>query len=141
MGVRELIERAMWLKEGQADGASEADRFRGELAFMADKDPRKEVLERLEMNAFLRERRTQEALKERRSVSAKKLTKMPRADSRTDVQPIKLKAADVVRKQTAFSFVVKDRVADQIARPQKQNEAIRRSVSEELSAFLNRMKE
>jgi hypothetical protein len=61
--VRRMIDRVMWMQAARQDGASPADVYRGEAAMMGERDPRKEVLERLEMGAFLRERRAQEALR------------------------------------------------------------------------------
>jgi hypothetical protein len=140
--IRKMIDRVMWMQAGQAEGASAADMYRGEAAMMSERDPRKEVLEKLEMNAFLRERRAGEALKERRSTTAGKLKRIERVDSGGEFpgREFKLKAADIAKKQNPFSFIVRNRTMD-ATRPQKQAPRPRATPSEELALFLNRTKD
>jgi hypothetical protein len=130
------------MQAGQQEGASAADVFRGEAAMMSERDPRKEVLEKLEMNAFLRERRSQEALKENRSATAGKLKRIERIDSAGEFPPpeFRLKTTDLVKKQNPFSFIVRNRTTD-ATRPQKQGAPPRATPSEELALFFSRTKD
>ena len=139
--ITQMIERAMWVKAGTDENASASDVLRGQLAMMSDRDPRKEVLERLEMNAFLQERRAKEALKERRSANAHKLTRVARTESGDIADNLRVKASDISRKQGTFSFIVKDREEHHETRPKKKSVPLRVSTSEELASFLSKIDE
>lgn len=138
--ITQMIERAMWVKAGTDENASASDVLRGQLAMMSDRDPRKEVLERLEMNAFLQEQRAKEALKERRFANAHKLKRVARTESGELSDELKVRPSDVSRKSGTFSFVVKDR-NEQREQPRKKVIPKRVSTSEELASFLSKIDE
>ncbi|KAH0791117.1 hypothetical protein GPJ56_004928 [Histomonas meleagridis] len=138
--ISQIIEKAMWVQAGNSEDASTSDVLRGELAKVGDNDPRKEILERLELNAFLQEKRAQDALNERRK-SKSKMVRVERSSSNDHFGPsgIKLKASDISKKQSNFSFVIRDKIQDE--KPKKKMPS-RKNVSEankELEAFINHL--
>lgn len=142
--ISNIIEKAMWVQAGTSEEASVSDKLRGELAKVGNNDPRKEILERLEMNAFLQERRAQESLNERRKRN-NKLTRVDRT-SITSFSPseLNLKASDISKKKSSFSFIINDKIEQEYKSPTKQIEEkpIKQSkANKKLHALLNKLNE
>jgi hypothetical protein len=140
--ISQLIEKAMWVEAGNREDASASDVLRGEIAMMSEHDPRKQVLERLEMNAFLKEQRAKDAMKEKRSVIARNMTPLKRTESESLMGPseIQFKASDIGKKQAAFSFIVREK-SSEIFKPRKEEIVLPRraqSTNAALTAFLTR---
>lgn len=104
--ITQLIEKAMWIKAGQDENASASDIIRGEMAKLSDNDPRKVIMERLEMEAFVQEERSKNALKERR-ISKNHMQKVERINSsgskENSFSKISFKSSQISR-QHLFSF-------------------------------------
>jgi hypothetical protein len=109
--VRQIVERAMWMQAANSPDASPMDRLRASQAKLGNRDPRKEMLERVEMNAFLRAERARDARELANLAHANRLTTVSRRDVAGAVPAPKMsiKAGDIARRQSSFSFVVSDR--------------------------------
>lgn len=141
--ISNIIEKAMWVQAGASEEASVSDMLRGELAKVGDSDPRKEILERLEMNAFLQERRAQESLNERRK-KKNKLTRVDRTYTASfGPSELNLKASDISKKKSSFSFIINDKIEQEYKSPTKQIEKpIKQTkANKKLQALLNKLNE
>jgi hypothetical protein len=120
--IHDMIERCIWLRLGSTEDATEMDRLRME-ACKRDADPTKrDILERLEMEQFLKEQRAKEAAKERRSEKTGHFEPVSRTQSSFDVKPPRVppKAADMVKRYGSYTFIIKDR-APEAQKPEKRS--------------------
>lgn len=139
--IAQWIERASWISAGQREDATTSDVIRGELATMADNDPRRQVLERIEMNTFLKEQRAQASLNERRTMKNHKLKRKDRSESTEMLEKseMNLNSLDFSKKQnTFFSYIMRDSY-EKTPKPKKKISRKVDKASKELEQFLSRM--
>ncbi|OHS94492.1 hypothetical protein TRFO_11120 [Tritrichomonas foetus] len=144
-GISQLIEKAMWIKAGTDENASASDIIRGEMAMMGEHDPRKAIMERLEMNAFIQEERAKNALNMRRQAQNKQMKRIDRSQqSSGEFGPsgIKFKSSHISKNSGTFSYTVKEKsqVSKETSSPSKRHEPKNRKYDEHLAAFLNKLK-
>ena len=143
--ISQIIEKAMWIKAGNEENASASDIIRGQMAMMSDRDPRKEIMERLELNAFVQEQRLKDALKERRKSSNQQMKKIDKSQSSGEIgiHGIKIKSSQIAKSQGSYSFAVQEKShSSREAKPvKKSSDKKKRDYDKKLAAFLNKLKD
>ncbi|MCL0196237.1 hypothetical protein, partial [Klebsiella pneumoniae] len=93
-------------KAGSEENASASDIIRGEVARLSDNDPRKEIMQKLEMDAFVQEERAKKALDERRISKNHHMKQVEKLQTSTEkpISMIPFKSSHISRQKSSFSF-------------------------------------
>ena len=116
--LEELIQKAIYIQKAQDENATEADKLRGQAAMLGDNNPDAEILEKLEMEEFLKSKRVREVQEMRREKRATRKVMDKKIDFSQHI--FSLKSADAKKNKASFSFVPAERNAQPSVRfPEK----------------------
>ena len=141
--ITQLVEKAMWVKYANEENAKDSDIYRGKLAMTSKNDPKRELLEKLEENAFLKERRINESKKKNNFKKNNILRQASKEDLMIKIEPkiIYKKNNELSNTKNSFSFISTNNKISNNRKPIKNNNIIlNNNPDEKLISFLSNNK-